>query len=87
MNDIVVTVIAAAISGVVTLVVCMVNNHYQASSTRSLIEYKLDELTKRVDLHNGVIERVYSLEKSRDVFEEKLRVANHRIEDLEKARE
>lgn len=87
MNDIVVTVIAAAISGVVTLVVCMVNNHYQASSTRSLIEYKLDELTKRVDLHNGVIERVYSLEKSRDVFEEKLRVANHRIDDLEKARE
>lgn len=87
MNDIVVTVIAAAISGVVTLVVCMVNNHYQASSTRSLIEYKLDELTKRVNLHNGVIERVYSLEKSRDVFEEKLRVANHRIDDLEKARE
>lgn len=87
MNDIVVTVIAAAISGVVTLVVCMVNNHYQASSTRSLIEYKLDELTKRVDLHNGVIERVYNLEKSRDVFEEKLRDANHRIDDLEKARE
>ena len=81
------TVIAAAISGIVTLVVCMVNNHYQASSTRNLIEYKIDELTKRVDLHNGVIERVYSLEKSRDVFEEKLRVANHRIEDLEKARE
>ena len=81
------TVIAAAISGIVTLVVCMVNNHYQASSTRNLIEYKLDELTKRVDLHNGVIERVYSLEKSRDVFEEKLRVANHRIDDLEKARE
>lgn len=87
MNDIVVTVIAADISGVVTLVVCMVNNHYQASSTRSLIEYKLDELTKRVDLHNGVIERVYNLEKSRDVFEEKLRDANHRIDDLEKARE
>ena len=87
MNDIMGTVIAAAISGIVTLVVCMVNNHYQASSTRSLIEYKLDELTKRVDLHNGVIERVYSLEKSRDVFEEKLRVANHKIDDLEKARE
>lgn len=56
------TVIAAIISGVVTLVVCMVNNHAQQEKTRALLEYKLDELTKRVDKHNNVIERTFKLE-------------------------
>lgn len=80
------TIIAAAITGVVTLGVCLVNNHYQAEATRNLIEYKLEELTKRVDKHNNVIERVYKLEQERAVIDEQIRVANHKIEDLEKSR-
>ena len=56
------TVIAAIISGVVTLVVCVVNNRAQQEKTRALLEYKLDELTKRVDKHNNVIERTFKLE-------------------------
>ena len=79
------TIIAAIISGGVTLAVCMVNNHYQAASTRNLIEYKLNELTKRVDKHNSVIERVYLLEKHEAVIEDQIKVANHRINDLETA--
>lgn len=79
------TIIAAGIGGVVTLVVCIVNNHYQSNATRKMIEYKLDELTKRVDKHNNVIERVYRLEQHEAVIDEQMRVANHRISDLEKA--
>ena len=79
------TIIAAGIGGVVTLVVCIVNNHYQSNATRKMIEYKLDELTKRVDKHNNVIERVYKLEQHEAVIDEQMRVANHRISDLEKA--
>lgn len=56
------TVIAAVISGVVTLVVCLINNHAQNEKTRALLEYKMDELTKRVDKHNNVVERTYKLE-------------------------
>ena len=77
------TIIAAGITGVVTLVVCLVNNHYQAEATRNLIEYKLNELTRRVDKHNNVIERVYQLEQHKAVVDEQIRVANHRIDDLE----
>lgn len=77
------TIIAAGITGVVTLVVCLVNNHYQAEATRNLIEYKLNELTRRVDKHNNVIERVYLLEQHKAVVDEQIRVANHRIDDLE----
>ena len=43
------------------------------------MEYKLEELTKKVEKHNSVVERTY-------ILEEKMKVANHRIEDLEKER-
>ena len=79
-------IIAAAITGGVTLVVCLVNNSYQSSATRKLIEYKLGELTKRVDAHNNVIERTYNLEKKQAVIEEQIEVANHRIKDLEQGK-
>lgn len=77
------TIISAAITATITLIVCLVNNHYQSNATRTLIEYKLDQLTKRVDKHNNVIERVYRLEQNEAVIEEKIDVANHRIADLE----
>lgn len=77
------TIIAAGIGGVVTLVVCIVNNHYQSNATRKMIEYKLDELTKRVDKHNNVIERTYALEQKVAVIDEQMKVANHRIKDAE----
>lgn len=44
----------------------------------------INVLSGRVEKHNGVIERVYRCEESDKVFEEKLKVANHRIDDLER---
>ena len=77
------TVISAIITGVVAIIVCLLNSHYQATATRNLIEYKIEELTKRVDKHNNVVERMYHLEESQAVMQEQIKVANHRIEDLE----
>lgn len=48
-----------------------------------LTNYRLEQLEKQVEKHNGVIERVYELEKDKAVFHEELKVANHRLEDLE----
>ena len=56
---------------------------YQQST--ALITEKLAELDKKQSIHNGVIERVFSLEKTADVHEEKIKVANNRIADLEHA--
>ena len=75
------TIISSAISAAVTLIVCLIS---QNEKTRALMEYKLDELTKRVDKHNNVVERTYSLERKMEVQEEQIKVANHRIEDLER---
>lgn len=44
---------------------------------------KITELSNRVEKHNGVIERVYHLENSDKLLEEKISVANHRLADLE----
>ena len=77
-------IITAVITEVVTLLVCIINNRTQHSKTIALFDYKLSELTRTVEKHNNIIERTYELEKKMEVQEEKMRVANHRIEDLEK---
>ena len=50
-----------------------------------LTQYRLEQLEKRVQAHNNLIERTYKLEERTELQEEKLRVANHRISDLEEA--
>lgn len=42
-----------------------------------LTTYRLEQLEKKVDKHNSAVERTYRLE-------EQMKVANHRIEDLER---
>lgn len=56
------TVIAAAITAGVTLLVCLINNRTQNAQTRALIDYRLKELEKKVDKHNNVVERTFVLE-------------------------
>lgn len=48
-----------------------------------LTQYRLEQLEKKVEVHNGVIDRVYKLEERTEIQEEKIKVANHRITDLE----
>lgn len=71
------TVIAAVISGLVTLAVCLVNNRTEAEKTRALLDYRLTELEKKQDKHNQVMERTYKLQG------EMLEV-QHEIQDLKK---
>jgi len=78
-------IITAVITEVVTLLVCIINNRTQHNKTIALFDYKLSELTKKVEKHNNLIERTYELEKKVELHEEKIKVANHRIEDMEKA--
>lgn len=56
------SILAAAVSGAVTLAVCLITNHAQAEKTRALIDYRVSELEKKVDKHNHVVERMFRLE-------------------------
>ena len=48
-----------------------------------LTQYRLEQLERKVEVHNQVIDRVYKLEERTEVQEEKIKVANRRIGDLE----
>lgn len=52
--------------------------------TTALIAYRLEQLEDKVNKHNQVIERTYALEEHEALMDEKIKVANHRIDDLEK---
>lgn len=56
------TIISAAITAAVTLVVCLITNHAQAEKTRALIDYRVSELEKKQDKHNKLMERTFKLE-------------------------
>lgn len=52
-------------------------------TANKLTNYRIEQLEKKVEKHNQVVERVYILEKDEAVIKEEISVANHRISDLE----
>lgn len=53
-------------------------------ATSKLTNYRIEQLEKKVDRHNSIIERTYKLEENEKLLEEKIKVANHRLDDLER---
>lgn len=73
MGNIIAAIITAVVTGGITLLgVILANNKAQV-----VTEVKIEELTREVRKHNGFAERI-------PVIDEKIKVINHRIEDLEK---
>ena len=66
------TVLAAFITGAVTLIGVLIAN----SRSQAVTDTKLEELTREVREHNNFAKRV-------PILEEQMKVVNHRIADLE----
>ena len=79
MNSIIVALIGAAGSAVGAVLGIFVNT--------KLINYRIGQLESKVNKHNNLIERTYELETKEKVLEEQIKVANHRISDLENVQE
>lgn len=77
-------IIVAIITGVLSLAGTLAGSYFSQRKTTALVTYRLEELEKKVDKHNSLIERTYQLEKRCDVYDEKFKVSNHRLDDLEK---
>lgn len=80
----------AIITGIVAILVCIINNWVQFNKTRqetdktvALIELRLSELSDRVDRHNQVIERTYKLEESTALQDAELKRLNERLKIME----
>lgn len=52
-------------------------------TANKLTNYRIEQLEKKVSVHNQLVDRMYGAEGRIDVLEEKVKVANHRLEDLE----
>lgn len=76
-------ILAAALSGAVSLVVCLINNHFQASKTAALISYRLDQLEHKVDKIDQDAERLARLEKQLARMEDEINRHKERIHILE----
>ena len=58
--------------------------YFANKKSTALIAYRLEQLEQKVQAHNNLVDRTYKLEERAEVQDEKLKVANHRIDDLEK---
>ena len=66
------SILSALIAGAVTLIGVLIAN----SRSQAVTDTKLEELTREVREHNNSARRV-------PILEEQMKVANHRIADLE----
>ena len=62
------TIVSSLISAAVTLIVCLITQN----KTKALIAFRLEELEKKQDKHNSVIERTYKLEQDVAVIKEQI---------------
>ena len=81
---------AALITGAAAVIAVTITNAYQnrqAAQTMgtkiALINQAIETLSERVDKHNSLIDRTYKLEEQTALLEKDMKVANHRIADLE----
>lgn len=74
---------SAIISALIALAGSVIGTFAGVLTSSKLTEYRLKELEKKVEKHNNLVERMFILEDRVNLHEEKLKVANHRIEDLE----
>lgn len=75
---------AEVITAAISLIGTLVGTLGGIALSSKLTNYRIEQLEKKVDKHNNLISRTYELEKEFSVLDERIRVANHRIEDLEK---
>lgn len=87
-------ILVALITGGLSLAGVAITNHTAGRNIRAAIETKqavtetkIDELTREVRMHNGFAERIPVVEGDIRLLQEKVKVANHRIDDLEKIKD
>lgn len=73
------SMIVAFITGGMALLGTVLSNAFSHSKTI----YRIEQLEKKQDIHNSVIERMYCAEKAIEILDTKVKVANHRLDDLE----
>lgn len=75
------TIIVALLSLAGTLI----GSIFGIIASNKLVVYRIEQLEKKVEKHNNVLERVYTLEKDEALLKEEISVVNDRVKDLEES--
>ena len=74
---------AEVITAAISLIGTLVGTLGGIALSSNLTNYRIEQLEKKVEKHNNLITRTFKLEQDFAVLDEKMKVANHRIDDLE----
>lgn len=72
------------LSGIFSLVASLVGTFGGIITSTKLINYQINELKKRVDKHNSVIERTFKLEEHNKYVDERIARLESEVENHEK---
>lgn len=73
------TAMATIVVGILSLLGTIIGSY----SGTKLMAYRIEQLEIKVEKHNHLIERMYKVEETTAILTNDLKVANHRIDDLE----
>ena len=71
-------------SGILSLLASLVGTFGGIITSTKLTNYQINELKKRVDKHNNVIERTYKLEEHSKYLDERIARLESEVENNEK---
>ena len=84
-------IIIALITSGISLIGVVITVIYGNKKTTKMVKehgdltlYRIELLEKKQDKHNTLIERMYKVEDQVNILSEKVKVENHRIDDLER---
>lgn len=69
--------------GIIIAILSLAGTFLGTFSGIKLISYRLEQLERKVEKHNNLVERQYNIEKITAVLSEDLKVVNHRLAGLE----
>ena len=68
---------------IISLIGTLMGSYLSQRKSSALIAYRLEQLEKKVDKHNNLVERMYKVEERLNIQEKETKVINHRIKNLE----
>lgn len=67
------TIIGTAIGAISSIIVCIINNKKQNDKQNALVIYRLEQLERKVDKHNNIVERMYIAEGKIDNMQQDIK--------------
>lgn len=74
-------------ANIIVSLITLVGTVLTVISGSRLTAYRIQKLEEKVQAHNNLIDRMYKVEQRIEVDENRLKVSEHRIEDLERGAE